>query len=537
MRYTTLSSSNNCSIPTSSQPKSLKGRKRRRTSLTITIISSTTPILPRGAVGVGTLFSILLIMMTMTMMSMNVKRASAFAVLRCKRSTAAAVWRHYDSTAVMVTKRLQTTQRIMMVASSASTSTDGSSSSSSSSTEHDALPYNQTAGVRNGPEKKVVIVGDDEEESTDAEPTTTTTTSENKYWNPNKDFNMTYPKALSPSAINEFLTCPQSFLFQYIYGIRQPTSLALAKGSLCHTALEQVYDLEADNRTVDHLQNLFRKAWSKQRRQDTYRTLFVNEETGEWDLEAEAEWGREALQLLQNYVDYEDPRRVTRPNPVQREVWVQAHLALDPRQGSTGYVLASLDDTDENEVEVDKINGSIGSCRKDKEDTKKKDTFWVRGIVDRLDMVRDVETSQIVMRLTDYKTGKVPELKYSEAMNNQIVAQNFFQLQIYALLLREKQTDLQQTMDLRFLRLLYLTSQAGPAVAWDYDMGATAVERDRVLQNVHAKLSQVWMEIVQLVSQQDPTLWHGCDRSFCYCHKCRPRFQPGTVWEPPPADF
>ena len=335
---------------------------------------------------------------------------------------------------------------------------------------------------------------------------------------------MTYPKALSPSAINEFLQCPQSFLFQYVYGLRQPTSLALAKGSFCHEALEQVFDLDAKDRTLQNLQNLFRKAWSQQRKGNVYGKLFVREEDDgeEWDLEAEAEWGRESLQLLENYVQYEDPRSIARPNPVQREMWVQAHLTLDPQKGKTGYV-SSLPPLP---------TESPAPSNKDEAET-----FYVRGIVDRLDMVREPSNGEIIMRLTDYKSGKAPELKYSPAMNDKIVAKNFFQLQIYALLLREKQFDMQHSMDLRFLRLLYLTSQRGPTVSWDFDLGATQEDRDAVLQDVHAKLSQVWTDIVQLVSQQDARLWQGCDRSFCYCHKCRPKFEPGTLWEPPsPAE-
>jgi RecB family exonuclease len=362
-----------------------------------------------------------------------------------------------------------------------------------------------------------VIVEEENEHSS-------TTTQEPRLWHPERDFNMTYPKALSPSAINEFMACPQSFLFQYIYGIKQPTTTALAQGSMCHAALEHVFDLDANDRTLEHLQNLFRKEWSKHRKSDTYKPLFYNNQTQQWDLDAEAEWGRGALQLLENYVHYEDPRQVSRPNPVQREVWVSANLSLDPHQGVTYH-------PDDDEVEEkDKV---IDASQTDQDNEY---TFLVRGIVDRLDMVRDPVDKSVVMRLTDYKTGKAPDLKYSPAMNEKIVAQNFFQLQIYALLLREKNNDRHQqstTMDLRLLRLLYLTSVSGPAVAWDYDLGATQDERDVVLQSVHAKLAQVWMDIVELVSQQNPKSWHGCTRSFCYCHKCRPKFEPGTLWEPP----
>jgi hypothetical protein len=42
------------------------------------------------------------------------------------------------------------------------------------------------------------------------------------------------PVSLSPSSAAEFKACPQSFLFQYIYGIKLPTNPTLAKGTLCH---------------------------------------------------------------------------------------------------------------------------------------------------------------------------------------------------------------------------------------------------------------------------------------------------------------
>eukprot|EP00977_Amphora_coffeiformis_P023674 scaffold13933_cov219-Amphora_coffeaeformis.AAC.1 len=371
--------------------------------------------------------------------------------------------------------------------------------------DEEAIPRNYTTTLNGNTEQWMQNVSDKDT----IEPSTTAT-----LLDPEKDFQMTYPKALSPSAINEFLQCPQSFLFQYIYGLRQPTTTALAKGSICHEALEKVFDLDSEDRTLEHLQNLFRKAWSQKRRGKEYGQLFQHD--SEWDLEAETAWGREALQLLENYVHYEDPRQVVRPNPLKREVWVRANLPLDPRRGSTGYVVPSPPQEEG-----------------DDEPSGNDETFLVRGIVDRLDMVRDKTDSSIVLRLTDYKTGKAPDLKYSQAMNDKIVAQNFFQLQIYALLMREEHDDKTNSLDLRYLRLLYLTSQKGHAVAWDYDLGATQVERDAVLQGVHAKLSEVWMDIVQLVSQQDPHLWHGCDRSFCYCHKCRPKFLPGTLWEPP----
>lgn len=135
------------------------------------------------------------------------------------------------------------------------------------------------------------------------------------------------------------------------------------------------------------------------------------------------------------------------------------------------------------------------------------------------------------------RTGKAPNLKYAQWMNEKIMEEAFFQLKIYALLLREKGAGRQLSfkeneVDMRLLRLFYLNSATGKAVHWDMDMGATQEERDALLQDVHRDLSNVWMDIVELVSRQDPKAFVGCDRSFCYCHKCRAKFVPGTVWEP-----
>lgn len=126
-------------------------------------------------------------------------------------------------------------------------------------------------------------------------------------------------------------------------------------------------------------------------------------------------------------------------------------------------------------------------------------------------------------------------------MNEHIVDEAFFQLKIYALLLREKRADKElagsfpeNELDIRLLRLLYLNSESGRAVHFDVDMGPTREEQDALLQDVHKDLANVWTNIVELVSQQDPRAFVGCDRSFCYCHTCRRRFVPGTVWEPSP---
>mmetsp|Transcript_26402 Transcript_26402/g.39020 ORF Transcript_26402/g.39020 Transcript_26402/m.39020 type:complete len:398 (+) Transcript_26402:74-1267(+) len=312
-----------------------------------------------------------------------------------------------------------------------------------------------------------------------------------------------YPKSLSPSSILEFKKCPQSFLFQYLWKLRQPTNAALTKGIMCHSALEKLYDFSPDERTLENLQNLLRAVWAEHRKIEPYLNLFKS-------IEEERTWGMQGLQLLQNYHELEDPRRILRPNPVEREKWVSANLSVHPELGATSTSQPLIDNPNADEA------------------------FLVRGIIDRLDMV-PTSKSSVALRLIDYKTGKAPDLKYSPSMNEQILNESMEQLKIYALLLRESQKtgNPSKSMDLRYLRLFYLSSiEPDRAQVLDYDLGETQVARDVELQAVHQDLAAIWKDIQTLVATQDPLEFIPCERPFCYCHKCRKRFVPGTLAEP-----
>ena len=338
-----------------------------------------------------------------------------------------------------------------------------------------------------------------------------------------------HPKHLSPSSAMTFKDCPQAFLFQYLYKIKQPTNHVLAKGSMCHSALEHIFDLDPNERTLENLQNMLRAEWAENRLDDEYRFLFENEQaTGDGgddvvvrDIEAEREWGQSALRLLENYYQSEDPRTIQRPNPHKREIWVAADLAVD----STLGVTAKNDST------------TTITTSSSTEKTKKRETFKVRGIIDRVDIVRE-SSRTVALKVIDYKSGKAPNLKYSPAMNQKIFLEKFYQLKIYALLMREKNeasanSDKNDHMDLRYLKLHFLTSEEGQAKPWEMDLGETQEIRDHEMQKVHQDLSQIWTDIGTLVDTQDPKAFKHCDRSFCFCHVCRDKFVPGTVWERP----
>lgn len=382
------------------------------------------------------------------------------------------------------------------------------------------------------------------------------------------------PAALSPSSIAEFLACPQSFLFQYLYKLKQPTSLALLKGRLCHSALEQLYDLSPIDRNVTNLHNLFRKNYKEQRDENLH--LFRQDNDGGMDPSSsssssvdERTWGMQSLQLLTNYMNTEDATSI---EPAKREVWVSALL---PR-------IDIDDDVDEDDESRSWTASDPSFAAPVAASLPKNRTFLVRGIVDRLDLARgydsgpnrvhceddngeleDDRVDPTVLGIVDYKTSQQPNLKYSPAMNRKIQEQSFFQLQIYALLLHERQMAKQQErldrlrsendndggdgrtnedaaaerafyLPVRFLKLLYLKSDHNRhADCWTLDLGSTPRIRKRTLDATKQKLQHVYRDIAALVSTQDPKAFVGCNRSFCYCHVCRPRFAPGTVWEPP----
>lgn len=215
------------------------------------------------------------------------------------------------------------------------------------------------------------------------------------------------PSQLSPSSLDRFHKCPQAFFFQDILKLKPdpPTTPALARGTCCHTALEQVFELKPADRTLDNLKNLFRRAWqicvkrgpreagtsnedAVQNKND-YDCLFRSDEQS-YDIDAEIEWGKISLDLLANYYELEDPKSLS---PITREMWVHARFYVD--------------------------------------DTP----FVIRGIIDRIDMFVDEQSGKVQLQIVDYKTGKKPHFKYSDSVNERIKRENFFNMRLYALIL------------------------------------------------------------------------------------------------------
>ena len=81
-------------------------------------------------------------------------------------------------------------------------------------------------------------------------------------------------KNLSPSRASQFKTCPKQFKFANVDKLKEPTNEVQAKGTTVHQALEDLFDLPKEERSIEKLHNLFRDAWTKVRGNDEHHNLF-----------------------------------------------------------------------------------------------------------------------------------------------------------------------------------------------------------------------------------------------------------------------
>ena len=379
----------------------------------------------------------------------------------------------------------------------------------------------------------------------------------------------------------------------------------LARGIICHSALEEVFDLRPEERTLENLSNLFRREWRKHRvgdesghgedsgrasggtKDEGYGTLFrtfdrdddVGDDRGDknshYDVEAEIEWGKSSLRLLQNYYELEDPKLIRTPNPAATEMWVNARF---PLEGSSN----------------DRLDGG-------RLDNTEDSTFVVRGKIDRIDLSPLTTSNKVQLQIIDYKTGKKPNFKYSPAVNERIENEQFWKMKVYALVLwkmiqqtdknnaiyhanyqtsdysgqekdkqdytfglswlfqqkilqavdntNQKNINWSNILELSSLRLMFLTSHLddvstnnptilansndniiGKATILDYPLGSNPAGFESILDQTEREIQSLARGIKQLVEMQDPLAFKHCDWKYCSCHELRGRFRRGTVW-------
>lgn len=154
------------------------------------------------------------------------------------------------------------------------------------------------------------------------------------------------PKTLSPSRANDFKSCPLKYRYRVIDRLPEPTSAAQVKGTLVHSVLERLYDLDAVERTAARAVDLVAPEWKRLCEADAAAAGVVTDESV---------WIAEVRALVEAYFAVEDPRRL---QPAERECLVEATTT---------------------------------------------DGVPLKGYIDRLDVAPTGE-----VRVVDYKTGGVP---------------------------------------------------------------------------------------------------------------------------------
>lgn len=162
------------------------------------------------------------------------------------------------------------------------------------------------------------------------------------------------PTSLSPSKVSTFTDCALAFRFSAIDRLPEPPSAPATKGTLVHSALERLFDLPADQRTLPAGLTAIDEAFELLRTQPDYVDLAL-------DGDAEAAFLDDAEQLVRRYFQLEDPSTV---QPIGLELQLGVEL----------------------------------------------DGLTVRGIIDRLELD---ERGELIV--TDYKTGKVPNQQYEQS--------------------------------------------------------------------------------------------------------------------------
>lgn len=202
-----------------------------------------------------------------------------------------------------------------------------------------------------------------------------------------------FPASLSPSRAGDFLTCPLLYRLRVIDKLPEPPSASAVRGTLVHGALEDLFALEAPERTADRAVELFEQRWLALQETDPESAQVLIE-----GMSADASPSMvaqavvaPARTLLDTYFAMEDP---TRQEPHAREMAVTTDLD----------------------------NG-----------------LTLRGFVDRVDRAPDGR-----IRLVDYKTGKSPSPGYE--------AKAMFQMRFYALVWWRMTGDVPARLQLMYLK-------------------------------------------------------------------------------------
>ncbi|GAB2757557.1 RecB family exonuclease [Nocardioides salsibiostraticola] len=156
--------------------------------------------------------------------------------------------------------------------------------------------------------------------------------------------------AISPSRAGDFLTCPLLYRFRTIDRLPEPPSPDAVRGTLVHKVLEDLFDLEAIDRTPARARDMLAPTW-----ETLLETAPEMAEMFTGDGPEIGAWLTSCRVVLDRYFTLEDPQRL---EPAERELYVESLTASK---------------------------------------------LLLRGFVDRIDVAPDG-----AIRVVDYKTGRAP---------------------------------------------------------------------------------------------------------------------------------
>lgn len=184
------------------------------------------------------------------------------------------------------------------------------------------------------------------------------------------------------------MQCPLLYRFRVIDRLPEVPSAPAARGTLVHAVLERIFDLPAEERTLEAATDLVPGEWARMIEEEPELAALITAEAVQ--PRTPEQWYAEAAGLIDRWFGLEDP---TLLEPAERELYLEAQVG----------------------------------------------ELTIRGIVDRLDEAPDGR-----LRVVDYKTGRAP----SETFEGRAL----FQLKFYGLALWRLRGVLPSRLQLVYLR-------------------------------------------------------------------------------------
>ena len=189
------------------------------------------------------------------------------------------------------------------------------------------------------------------------------------------------PEYLSPSSISTFQQCPYKYKLSRIDGLKEPATEHTLLGNYVHSILEEFYRLEASQRTVLTARNLFRSIWD--------------------------EYFEEVTKIYRGNKTHINEFRL------RARYCIENLMAMEPSQ-----------DIEFDGIETELNHSVLG--------------VQIKGFIDRW------AVKEGKLNIGDYKTGKVPQLRFRD--------DKFDQLLIYAVILSEIEEKEIGTLELLYIK-------------------------------------------------------------------------------------